>query len=757
MFFAILIPAGFVTSEISALVLTLRNLLAALLGVPPATVFATVAETAASSLTRQRRLQTTDDLLAVTMTITSTGSCEEQTSFLLASLADGSFGPALNVTLVGEASFTECTVVTIGPPRPPVPPTSPAPPVSPPQLPRTSIPLSNNAAALTSATASGTSAVVASIVVAVIALLLLASFLYLRRQRKRALHSSSGNGPLAASDRASSAAASTKLSSSKAKDVIPWNDVELLEMLAGKGCGFGTVFKAIYDGELCVLRRLEPPLLQGVQSQFRLSAGSSQTIASGVHSLEELLDQTHALAQLQHAHLANVIGFASDLTRNHGVVSEMAPWTLSRLLVSDEAVDLTWANTWLRVIIEIAEALAHLHSLGFVHLSLNPENVLLNSDFTVKLTDYGRTAKALKALCQDISDSGSAMRSPYACFAPELVRMESFDAPVDIWSYGCILAHIGSRVPLWSSFGDSSFYVVMLRVCSNDASPVDEMASVPNCPSEMIELARRCVSLDPTRRPQSSRIALALPHVLLPDERLQQRNTIGDYENPRASAQMPGAGPLPAPTEADRIKVELPPPMSLPVTEKVELCIPQPLPQAPQVVLTAPIPLPQAPKVDINKSNVPALPEAPKFDLGDVAVPYLPTAVKVDLTSKEAGSVVLPPAPALDGTSNVSKNVSQGPSSIWKLMGSELNGRDSAALPRPAAKKAPEVAAAPSTSSSVQRPRISIREVTSSLTPAHAPVPLVSGPRRPASPKGKEDGAAPILTAERNDNARVRI
>jgi serine/threonine protein kinase len=82
---------------------------------------------------------------------------------------------------------------------------------------------------------------------------------------------------------------------------------------------------------------------------------------------------------------------------------------------------------------EIALAINHLHSLGVVYRDLKPENVLLDANGHVKLTDFG-LAKSLPQNSKTDSICGTAEYT-----APEMVKGEPYSFPVDWWATGILL------------------------------------------------------------------------------------------------------------------------------------------------------------------------------------------------------------------------------------------------------------------------------------------------------------------------------
>ena len=98
----------------------------------------------------------------------------------------------------------------------------------------------------------------------------------------------------------------------------------------------------------------------------------------------------------------------------------------------------------LRLIREIAGALAHAHANGVVHRDLKPANILLQDDGSHVLADFG-IARMLGA-SRLTADGGFAGTPAY--MAPEQWRDQAVDARTDIYSLGVVLYQsLTGRVP----------------------------------------------------------------------------------------------------------------------------------------------------------------------------------------------------------------------------------------------------------------------------------------------------------------------
>ncbi|MEO1173995.1 MAG: protein kinase, partial [Myxococcota bacterium] len=126
------------------------------------------------------------------------------------------------------------------------------------------------------------------------------------------------------------------------------------------------------------------------------------------------------------------------------VVGDDGSATLVEALVEGEALT-AWAR-WqnprqiLAALAPVAHALAHLHTRGFAHGDISPNNILIDPAGRALLIDLGFAARR--------GTGGKSVAGTAGYIAPErLAKETAIDGTADIWSFGAVLrtAFIGER------------------------------------------------------------------------------------------------------------------------------------------------------------------------------------------------------------------------------------------------------------------------------------------------------------------------
>ena len=207
-------------------------------------------------------------------------------------------------------------------------------------------------------------------------------------------------------------------------------------------------------------------------------------------------------AQLQHPHIVPVLS-AGDAG---GVPYFTMPYvdgdSLRARLAGQPSLPITESVKILR---DVAQALAFAHARGFVHRDIKPDNILL-ADGAAVVTDFG-VAKALSSatgtasgIMDGMTAAGVSLGTP-AYMAPEQVSADpAIDHRADIYAWGCVAYELLTGAPLFGARTPAKLFVAHLT---------EEPAPIASARTEvspvLAALVMRCLEKDPAHRPQSAR------------------------------------------------------------------------------------------------------------------------------------------------------------------------------------------------------------------------------------------------------------
>ena len=149
--------------------------------------------------------------------------------------------------------------------------------------------------------------------------------------------------------------------------------------------------------------------------------------------------------------------------------------------------------------LQAAQALAHVHSKGFIHHDFCGKNVFMTTDGSVKLIDFGLATPSM-TLPGPMPRVGTT-----EILAPEVLRREPSDHRVDIFSWGVVAYEVLSGH--WP-FESPEHHQTLSKIIN--VKPVPLIRRAENVPEEVSNLVMRCLEKDPSKRLSSMNTAVGV-------------------------------------------------------------------------------------------------------------------------------------------------------------------------------------------------------------------------------------------------------
>ena len=298
--------------------------------------------------------------------------------------------------------------------------------------------------------------------------------------------------------------------------------------LIGKG-SYGRVYLGmnLTTGDLLAVKQVEV--------NHRIAGSDKEKMKEMVAALDQEID---TMQHLEHPNIVQYLGCEKKEFSISIFLEYIPGGSIGSCLRKHGKFDEGLVSSMTR---QTLDGLAYLHREGVLHRDLKADNILLDTDGTCKISDFGISKKTDNIYGNDATNS---MQGSVFWMAPEVVRSQGqgYSAKVDIWSLGCVVLEMFAGRRPWSK--EEAIGAIYKLGSLSQAPPIPDDVSSAVSPNA-INFMLNCFTIDPSERPTAETLlrqdpfCKADPYYNFLDTELHSR--IKDISDMKKSAQYTGS------------------------------------------------------------------------------------------------------------------------------------------------------------------------------------------------------------------------
>lgn len=172
-----------------------------------------------------------------------------------------------------------------------------------------------------------------------------------------------------------------------------------------------------------------------------------------------------------------------------------------------------------KLIYQMCKALKYLNDMGIIHRDIKPENMLIDSNYNLKLCDFG-FAKMVPKGAKDLTDYvATRWYRP-----PELLLISnSYGPEVDFWAVGCIMGELSDGDPLFPGENEFDQLVIIQNMLGKFPDhQLEAFTKVPHFNGKKLIEPKKPMTLERRYMGKLSKTAISFMKALLhPDPKMR--------------------------------------------------------------------------------------------------------------------------------------------------------------------------------------------------------------------------------------------
>ncbi|ONI24098.1 hypothetical protein PRUPE_2G223600 [Prunus persica] len=290
----------------------------------------------------------------------------------------------------------------------------------------------------------------------------------------------------------------------------------------GEG-GYGIVYKGILPDKTVVA----------------IKKSKMHAPAMSVNSVNEAF----ILSQINHRNIVQLLGCCLEAKTNLMVYEFIDNGTLSEHIHNEGKGEKLSFELRLKIAAEIAAALSYVHSMSIIHRDVKTANILLNRNYTAKVSDFGGS----KLLHEDQDSVSTLVQGTLGYLDPEYLMSNTLTEKSDVYSFGVVLLELltSRRAVSFERPEEernlASFFLYLAEQGHLDQILDGEIINRGNyvTAEKVSYLARRCLMVRAKERPSMKEVAIELEQLITATHLAEKANFSSSSEETNWFLQPP--------------------------------------------------------------------------------------------------------------------------------------------------------------------------------------------------------------------------